>query len=98
MARALKGLLWLQPVKQAVFKPSTGFASKLKTSTDRGFFSLSPESFKNCPNRSVIQRVLGRLAPSRYTVPLFISIYLSLSMPFYFLLFLAIFLFSFVIS
>ncbi|KAI8406161.1 hypothetical protein FOFC_13630, partial [Fusarium oxysporum] len=30
-------------------------------------FSLPPKSFRNCPNRPVMQRVLGQLAPSRYS-------------------------------
>lgn len=87
-----KGLLWLQPVKQAGFKSSTGFESKLKTSIDRGLFSLSPESFRNCTNRSIIQMVLGRLVLWRYTdlsLSLSFCLFLSLSI---FLLFLAIFL------
>ncbi|KAM5528413.1 hypothetical protein FOXYSP1_18894 [Fusarium oxysporum f. sp. phaseoli] len=80
-------LLWLQPVKVCI---------KTENVNRPRLFSLSPKSFRNCPNWSVMQRVLGRLAPSRYIVPLFI--FLSLSIPFYFLLFLLIFLFSFIIS
>jgi hypothetical protein len=42
------GLLWLQPVKLTAFKPSAGFASKQKTSIDRGCF-LFPQELQKLP-------------------------------------------------
>jgi hypothetical protein len=39
-----KGLLWLQPVEQAVFKPLTGFTLKPKTAIDSGCFLFPPRA------------------------------------------------------
>jgi hypothetical protein len=43
-----KGLLWLQPVKQAIFKLSTGVCIKPKTAMDRGCF-LFPQELQELP-------------------------------------------------
>ncbi|KAI8404255.1 hypothetical protein FOFC_15750 [Fusarium oxysporum] len=62
-----KGLLWLQPVKQAIFQAFDRGLHQTKNGNGPRLFSLPPKSFRNCPNRPVMQRVLGQLAPSRYS-------------------------------
>ncbi|KAM5521564.1 hypothetical protein FOXYSP1_15455 [Fusarium oxysporum f. sp. phaseoli] len=57
LAYPAKGLLWLQPVKQAISSLRQGLH---QTENDNGprLFSLPPKIFRNCANRPVMQRVL----------------------------------------
>ncbi|EXK23501.1 hypothetical protein FOXG_22088 [Fusarium oxysporum f. sp. lycopersici 4287] len=72
--RACVQVCFSYPTKRAVVA-AAGQASRFQAfdrvyiKTENGntprLFSLFPKSFRNCPNRLAMQRVLGQLAPSR---------------------------------